>query len=563
METKTHFFEPGISARLVYLFFLCSILAFGQKYSGDIGQQNPEDYFFEGFSSANNKQDSIIRGLFPFRESKFSKTRNTSAATFYRPLKAVLNGGTRKDYFTYDQSGNLLTSLVENNGNFESRQTFTWDAQGNGLTELYEYFVSGAWKNAELRTFTYDAYGNWTEALIQIWVNDAWVNSDRGTYLYNSSGHLLEVVSSIWTNGAWDHKYRKIITYDQSNLKLTETVETGGNGLWTFYGRSAFTYDQGGNLVEYLTQNWENGAWQNLKRTLRTFDSSGNDLTAEVQDWLNNSWVNSFRSDYTYNSAGKRLSMKSQIWESGNWFNNLFYSYEYNQNGTQTRHIERLWNRGLNDWILQRQFVNEFDVQGNWVLHSNEIWSDSAWFSVEQRERTFDQNNNMLSELRRTRYTGDWKIYYMKDFSYDPHGNCIYGTVVDSVGQPMVDPLQMYYNHGTSAISYSAKTLEIEYQTFTNISDENGSLISFSLSQNYPNPFNPETVIKFALPEAGFVKGIVYDILGREVSTLLNGEMNPGNHEIKFDAVGLSSGVYFFRLTTNRGSNHLKMLLTK
>ena len=563
METKTHFFEPGISARLVCLVFLCSILAFGQKYSGDISKQNPEKYLSEDLSNGINELDSSLKELFTSGQSKFKKHGTASTATFYRPLKAVLNGGTRKDYFTYDQSGNLLTSLVENNGNFESRQTFTWDAQGNGLTELYEYFVSGAWKNAELRTFTYNANGNWTEALIQIWVNNAWVNSDRGTYSYNSSGKLLEFVSSIWTNGAWDHKYRKIITYDQSNLKLTETVETGVNGLWAFYGRSAFTYDQGGNLVEYLTQNWENGAWQNVKRTLRTFDSSGNDLTSEVQDWLNNSWVNSFRTDYTYNSAGKRLSMKSQIWESGNWFNNLFYSYEYNQNGTQTRHIERLWNRELNDWILQRQFVNEFDVQGNWVLHSKEIWSDSAWFSVEQRERTFDQNNNMLSELRRTRYTGDWKIYYMKDFSYDPHGNCIYGTVVDSVGQPMVDPLQMYYNHGTCAISYSAKTLEIEYQTFTHISDENGSLISFSLSQNYPNPFNPETVIKFALPEAGFVKGIVYDILGREVRTLINREMNPGNHEVKFDAVGLSSGVYFFRLEAGKYSSAIKMVVNK
>ncbi|MBK7868295.1 MAG: hypothetical protein IPJ75_15630 [Ignavibacteriales bacterium] len=74
----------------------------------------------------------------------------------------------------------------------------------------------------------------------------------------------------------------------------------------------------------------------------------------------------------------------------------------------------------------------------------------------------------------------------------------------------------------------------------------------FSLSQNYPNPFsagslsgNPETVIRFALPEAGYVKGVVYDILGREVATLLNGEMDPRNHEVKFDAGGLSSEFIF------------------
>jgi hypothetical protein len=85
----------------------------------------------------------------------------------------------------------------------------------------------------------------------------------------------------------------------------------------------------------------------------------------------------------------------------------------------------------------------------------------------------------------------------------------------------------------------------------------------FSLSQNYPNPFNPETVIKFSIPETGYVKGVVYDILGREVTTLLNGDMNSGNHEVKYEANGLASGIYVFRLTTNSGSKHIKMILTK
>ncbi len=85
----------------------------------------------------------------------------------------------------------------------------------------------------------------------------------------------------------------------------------------------------------------------------------------------------------------------------------------------------------------------------------------------------------------------------------------------------------------------------------------------FSLSQNYPNPFNPETVIKFFITETGPVKGVVYDILGREVKTLLNREMNSGNHEVKFDAVGLSSGIYFFRLESGKYSSAIKMVVGK
>ena len=86
---------------------------------------------------------------------------------------------------------------------------------------------------------------------------------------------------------------------------------------------------------------------------------------------------------------------------------------------------------------------------------------------------------------------------------------------------------------------------------------------SFSLSQNFPNPFNPETVIKFSITETGPVKGVVYDILGREVKTLLNGEMNPGNHEVKFDAKGIASGVYIFRLEAGRYSSAIKMVVNK
>ncbi len=85
----------------------------------------------------------------------------------------------------------------------------------------------------------------------------------------------------------------------------------------------------------------------------------------------------------------------------------------------------------------------------------------------------------------------------------------------------------------------------------------------FTLTQNYPNPFNPETVIRFALPVAGFAKGVVYDILGREVATLVNGEMPAGEHRVSFNAVNLPSGVYIFRLESGKHSSAIKMLLSK
>ena len=85
----------------------------------------------------------------------------------------------------------------------------------------------------------------------------------------------------------------------------------------------------------------------------------------------------------------------------------------------------------------------------------------------------------------------------------------------------------------------------------------------YSLSQNYPNPFNPSTVIKFTLPEAQNVKLTVFDVLGREVISLVNEHRNPGVYEVNFDASELSSGVYFYRLVTDNFSDTKRMLLVR
>jgi len=90
----------------------------------------------------------------------------------------------------------------------------------------------------------------------------------------------------------------------------------------------------------------------------------------------------------------------------------------------------------------------------------------------------------------------------------------------------------------------------------------------FSLAQNYPNPFNPSTKIAFSVSSQGFVTLKVYDILGRVVATLVNGEMQPGAYTTTFQAGNLASGVYFYRMQVRdaaaaRNSQTFKMLLVR
>lgn len=92
---------------------------------------------------------------------------------------------------------------------------------------------------------------------------------------------------------------------------------------------------------------------------------------------------------------------------------------------------------------------------------------------------------------------------------------------------------------------------------------EQGTPLAFALSQNYPNPFNPETNIQFRIGDFGFVSLKVYDVLGREVATLVDGALEPGEYSAEFHASGLASGIYFYRLRSAGLSQTRKMIVQR
>lgn len=133
--------------------------------------------------------------------------------------------------------------------------------------------------------------------------------------------------------------------------------------------------------------------------------------------------------------------------------------------------------------------------------------------------------------------------------------------------------LPLYYIEETQAQEFLNYVLKNKFDTPTGIENDtdNEKIINdYYLSQNYPNPFNPTTTISFTIPNVGDeyiralqTKLIVYDILGREVKTLVNEIKSPGTYEIIFDASDLSSGTYFYRLTSGNFIQTKKMLLVK
>ena len=103
-----------------------------------------------------------------------------------------------------------------------------------------------------------------------------------------------------------------------------------------------------------------------------------------------------------------------------------------------------------------------------------------------------------------------------------------------------------------------------KYETLTDVKDDASVVPSkYLLQQNYPNPFNPTTTIQFQIPKTDFVTLKIYDVIGNEIAVPVNNILEAGTHRIQFDASSLTSGIYFYRISTGSFSEIKKMTLIK
>jgi len=132
---------------------------------------------------------------------------------------------------------------------------------------------------------------------------------------------------------------------------------------------------------------------------------------------------------------------------------------------------------------------------------------------------------------------------------FTPDGSTVYVSTT-ILGGSDADPHSFLYAIATGADS----TTDVI---------ENADVASLKLFENYPNPFNPATMIRYQIAERGFVSLKVYDVLGREVATLVNGEKSAGSYSVRWDASSLASGTYFYRLEKNGRHETMKMVLVR
>ncbi len=137
----------------------------------------------------------------------------------------------------------------------------------------------------------------------------------------------------------------------------------------------------------------------------------------------------------------------------------------------------------------------------------------------------------------------------------------VFPLVNDGVGYISLD----FINEANTSERYS---VDFEAATvLVSVDDEPSKIVDYKLSQNYPNPFNPSTIISYSIGaksgSSEFVSLKVFDVLGREVATLVNQYQNVGSYSVKFNSDKLTSGVYFYELKTDNFHQINKMILEK
>lgn len=115
----------------------------------------------------------------------------------------------------------------------------------------------------------------------------------------------------------------------------------------------------------------------------------------------------------------------------------------------------------------------------------------------------------------------------------------------------------------TGAVQSRRPNIRLLFMPVSGVSNISLAPEKYSLSQNYPNPFNPETRISYSIPKAGMVTLKVFDVLGRQVSELVNEYKTPGNYIVEFNASNLSSGTYFYKLVSGEYTDIKKMTVVK
>ncbi len=532
---------------IVFLCFGIFICFINAKVFAQSEENNKKpNIIFNEKSILLGQYDSIKSSMIPgYPKNLLKKTSNCK--TTFKPDTVMFGylDTPQQHCYTYNSVGNLLSELfeyrVDNQWRNNIRYNYTCDSSGNMLVKLMEIVAEGNWLNNNRLVYTFDEKGNMLAKSSECWLNNNWEKSKFLKYTYNLSGDFLSCISENWENGAIKNYESLVYTYDFIGNIVTEHTESYSGGILQGYLHVSYTYDQNNRILTKSYQTLQNGVWESNSRVTYSYNSMGSILNELSADWYDNKWNDKYRLSYLYDDKNNKLIELGES-KSNEW--NPIYRYSYTYNNDKNLLLGLLEENNLDERILQKKFFTTYayDQYGNLTSTYSSIWKDE------------------------TSGSGYWKYRSNATYNYDNYGNCIKANNYewnDDAWVPSGRFMTLFYNNFKDSLTTYGENITIKYKPFN---DSTNSIVIpkyYMLFQNYPNPFNPATTIKYSIPNSNMVSIKVFDILGKEVTTLVKEQQNSGQHEVTFNAEKLSSGTYFYQLKCGEFTETKKLLLLK
>jgi photosystem II stability/assembly factor-like uncharacterized protein len=425
---------------------------------------------------------------------------------------------------------------------------------GSSLTVYVTGYAGGIWKYTETLPVTL----SWAEQVSPLTTslqsvsapNDdiAWAcgvsgkvvrTTNKGATWTNVSG-TISTTYSLVNIFALDANTCLVTGYAGANTIIYRT--TDGGATWTaVYGPVAGFVDDlymtDANNAYYIGDP-VGGSWD-LKKS-----------TNGGVNWTTWSTLTTSNTSGTYNNAACFLG--TNVWFSGNGDNSINYSTNMGVNWTSQPNAQAelgaIWFNSATNGMIGG-FTTSLGVK--FTTNSGTIWTSVtnpatvALIAITGSGNEYWAGSQGLNIYYSSNSGTNWTTSYtvsagnFNAMQKARSGNTIWGVRANGG----------ISRYGTPLVGVTPISLEIPS--------------SYSVSQNYPNPFNPTTKINFALPKSGLVTLKVYNMLGKEVATLVNEVKNVGTYSVDFNGANLSSGIYFYKVNVNGFSEVKKMMLIK
>lgn len=395
------------------------------------------------------------------------------------------------------------------------------------------------------------------------------------------------------------------IDYSASPNGIVRDILVTGNQI---YIAGSFTQVNGqasSNIAEYNrnTQEWRalddglNGTVYSLAiegsnlYAGGTFTQSGGSSRLRIARWGGTTWTNlgggittgtgvydlevlngKLYAGGTFSEAGGVAANNIAAWNGSTWEalgagtdgavnalvrtdSSLYIGGDFQSSGGKNSSYISEWLVGVQDWQTLKEGLNE-EVQALYI-QDDVLFAGGYFTTTASSGLIIGGKKEQLNGI--ANYDGEKWNAIGSGLSISTTGTTVVRSFASNGNELIVAG---FFDRAGGKVSNDLASLNLSVKSVSN-EEESSDLTMFTLSQNYPNPFNPSTTISFELKQAGLTTLKVFNMLGQEVSSLINKNLGKGNYSISFNASNLPSGVYMYQLTSSSVSMTKRMLLIK